>query len=468
LGNGENNVMTTLVQTQTVADEIDKIARLPVESAGVLLVSVVEPDACNTRLLARGIRWVKESAYERREWNHLSIGSEGYVSFLGEAERMGATPIWLHTHPGLDARPQPSVHDVEVDHQIAELFRLRSGSAHYGTLIVSPRTEGIVFTGYIQREGHVPQGISRIWEVGSRFRLTQSFDAPAGGVGVAFDRNVRAFGGAIQHALGNLRIGVVGCGGTGSAAAEQLCRLGVRRFLLIDPDDVSASNVTRLYGSGTGDVGAAKVDVVANNLKRIAPDTSCDALRSTITERQTAQLLCQCDIVLGCTDDNAGRLILSRFATYFLTPVIDCGVLLSSNPDGRLNGIHGRITTMVPGEACLVCRGRIDLARAGAELLTPEERLRRQDEGYAPALGRTEPAVVTFTSIVASTAVTEVLERFIGYGPEPRPSEVVLRIHDREISTNIQPPRSRHYCHESSGKLGRGMTEPFLEQTWPT
>src|SRR5262249_55510661 len=113
-------------------------------------------------------------------------------------------------------------------------------------------------------------------------------------------------------------------------------------------------------------------------------------------------------------------------------------------------------------------RGRIDVARAAAELLTPEERVRREDEGYAPALGRTEPAVVTFTTMVGATAVSELLERLIGYGPDPRPSEVLLRYHDREISTNVVSPRDGHYCDSSSGKLGIGITTPFLEQTWAT
>jgi len=99
--------------------------------------------------------------------------------------------------------------------------------------------------------------------------------------------------------------------------------------------------------------------------------------------------------------------------------------------------------------------------------MTPEERRRLEGEGYAPALGRTEPAVVAFTTLVAATAVSELLERLIGYGPEPRPSEVLVRCHDREISTNAEAPRARHYCDVSSGKLGIGITDPFLEQVWP-
>jgi hypothetical protein len=113
-----------------------------------------------------------------------------------------------------------------------------------------------------------------------------------------------------------------------------------------------------------------------------------------------------------------------------------------------------------------VCRGRIDLQRAAAEALSPAERQRRTDEGYAPALPGIEPAVVAFTTLVAATAVGELLERLIGYGVAPAPSEVLLRIHDREASTNSAVPRGGHYCDPASGKLGLGITTPFLEQTW--
>ncbi len=457
----------TVVLPQHIGDGIDVVARLPVETAGVLLASLVSTDENDLRLLARKMLWVTESAYIRRGGDHLSIASEGYVPFLAEAESLGCVAIWVHTHPGLESPPRPSEHDWEVDRQIADLFRLRSGSSHYGTLIFSPRPEGLAFSGYLQSEGGPHTPIGRLWQVGDRFRLTRSFLLPAEEIHVDFDRNVRALGGAVQRTLGDLRVGVVGCGGTGSAVAEQLVRLGVRNFILFDPDTLSGSNVTRVYGSTAADIGKSKVETLATHLKRIAPHAKCQLVTSMITMLPAARRLCSCDLLFGCTDDNAGRLVLSRFATFMLTPVFDSGVLVSSDGNGTLRGIDGRVTTLVPGQACLVCRGRIDLARAGAELLTPDERRRREDEGYAPALGRTEPAVVTFTTLVAATAVSELLERFIGYGPEPRPSEVLLRCHDREISTNVDTPRAGHYCDISSGKLGIGITDPFLEQTWP-
>ena len=171
-----------------------------------------------------------------------------------------------------------------------------------------------------------------------------------------FDRNVRAFGGAIQATLSDLRVGVAGCGGTGSAVAEQLVRLGVRHLVLLDPDHLSASNVTRVYGSTPEDVGQLKVDVLRRHLSAIAPGLRVQTSATPVTQEAAARTLITCDVVFGCTDDNAGRLVLSRLPTYLLMPVIDCGVLLSSGEDGVLTGIDGRVTVVAPGTACLVCR----------------------------------------------------------------------------------------------------------------
>jgi molybdopterin/thiamine biosynthesis adenylyltransferase len=271
----------------------------------------------------------------------------------------------------------------------------------------------------------------------------------------------------VQESLGRLHVAIVGCGGTGSAVAEQLVRLGVRTLSLFDPDTLSDSNVTRVYGSTPRDVGRPKVRVLADHLKRIAPDARVAANETMITVERTARTLADADLIFGCTDDNAGRLVLSRLSTFLLTPVIDCGVLLDSGEGGRLQGIYGRVTVLHPGAACLVCRKRINLERARTELLTPEERVRLQNEGYAPALGGVEPAVVVYTTMVAAAAVGELLERLIHYGVSKAPSEVLLRLHDREVSTNVAAPKKGHYCHPISGKMGAGLTSPFLEMTWP-
>lgn len=464
-GGASGYVSVTLVMTSAIEAELREAALAEDESGAVLLARLVRTPTGSLRLLARSLHWVPGDSYLVREPLALRIKSDGFVPALGLAEVDGCVAIWLHTHPGLGSRPTPSEHDDVVDAQLADLFRLRTGAEYYGTLIVSASHAGLTFTGRVE-SADSRLDIDRIWVVGDWLQSVRHWSSGTAPTDALFDRNVRAFGGGIQRALGDLTVAVVGCGGTGSAVAEQLVRLGVRRFLLIDPDELSLSNVTRVYGSTPSDVGRLKVDVCGDHLCRIASDVLVTRVHSTLVRREVAARLLDADLVFGCTDDNAGRLVLSRLATFLMVPVIDCGVLISSN-EQLISGIHGRVTVLTPGSACLICRGRIDLARAAAETMSVEEHQRLESEGYAPELGNVEPAVVTFTTQVAAAAVGELLERLIHYGPEPVPSETILRIHDREQSTNVADPRARHYCDLDQRKVGLGATEPFLEQAWP-
>jgi molybdopterin/thiamine biosynthesis adenylyltransferase len=455
----------TLVLPEGLASRLNDLNELEVETGVVLLASPVGTPGGDLRLLIRAFHEVPASAYLERGPFGMRISSEGFVPPLRLAEADGAVPIWTHTHPGASSSPVPSEHDHEVDAQLSDLFRLRSGSKYYGALILAQKDGRMAFTGHLD-EGDASLPIDRVLVIGDRIALQWHYQSGRPALEPLFDRNVRAFGGEVQRALGDLRIAVVGCGGTGSAVAEQLVRLGVRHLRLVDPDHLSETNLTRVYGSTPSQVGRAKVLVLGDHLKTIAPDLEVEALESTVTTEATARGLASSDMIFGCTDDNGGRLVLSRMATYFAQPVFDCGVILTSNGEGRLDGIFGRVTTLLPGSACLLCRDRIDLAQAAREFLPPEEQAKRIKEGYAPALPGVEPAVIAFTTAVAASAVTELLERMTRFGVDPPPSEVLLRIHDRETSTNRQAPRERHYCHPDSGKWGMGFTAPLLEQTW--
>ena len=454
---------TTLVLPGSIADDLSDAAGLRVESGAVLLARYVETPDGNVRLLGHTLQWVPEAAYRTRTAYELVVSSEGYVPALAAAEERRSVPVWVHTHPG--SSPQPSGRDRVVDSQLSDLFRLRSGSPWYGALIVGRSGGSLTFTGHIESTDSRVE-IDRVWTTGVRWALVPSWLHAPASPDAMFDRSIRAFGGGIQSVLAQLRVAVVGCGGTGSSVVEQLVRLGVRHFYLFDPKGVTDTNVTRVYGSHPGVVDDPKVQVLAEHIRRIAPDAEVEVVQSRIIRQDAARRLLDADVIFGCSDDNAGRLVLSRIASYFMTPVIDCGVKLTSSEDGSLEGIYGRVTVLGPGAACLVCRGRIDMRRAAAEAMAVSEHRLLAAEGYAAELPDVEPAVVAYTTLVAAAAVGELIERLVHYGPEQPPTEQLLRIHERAVSTNTQPPQEGHYCDPVSGKLGLGLTDPFLGQTW--
>jgi hypothetical protein len=453
--------------TDEIYDELLSMANEPLESAAVLLGHFVESPEQSPRVVVTAVRPVPDEAYRVRGERELEITSEGYMHALAEAKATNALAIWVHTHPGDGAVVLPSRHDDVVNAQLYDVFALRSQPDRYAWMVLGCTSGRLTFTGALD-EAHTGDRVrfTRLNVVGTGFRrISAQDDGDTGALPELFDRNIRALGFDVQKVITDLTFAVVGVGGTGSAVAEQLVRLGVRRLIVIDPDTLSLSNITRVYGSTPHDVGQPKVGVIARHLARIAPDLLVRAIQGTITTERVARELVGADVVFGCTDDNAGRLRLSRLPYYYGIPVIDCGVLLNSDADDVIDGVFGRVTTIHPGSACLVCRGRVDLAMAEAELRPLEAQQLLERENYAPALPGVEPALVTFTTMTASWAVSELLERLIGYGEQPAPSELLLRVHDRKVSVNSDEPADGHYCHHDV-ELAYDE-DMFLGMNWP-
>jgi hypothetical protein len=298
-------VTTTLVLPEHLEAILREWVELDLETGAVLLARAVTTSD-GVKLLGTHLIPVPDEAYEIREVDSLQIGSRGYVPPLRLAEESQSVPIWLHTHPGNGSSPKPSRHDRVVDTKLQDLFRLRSGSDYYGELVISHTSSQLRFSGHLATKDETIE-IDRLLTIGSRIALTwnDSFKRPT--LGTLFDRNIRAFGGAVQSVVQDLRVAIIGCGGTGSAVAEQLVRLGVRRFMLFDPDKLTESNLTRVYGSTPEDVGRMKVNVLADQILMIAPGAKVEPIESAITNEGIAKRLVDVDIAFGCTDDNAGR-----------------------------------------------------------------------------------------------------------------------------------------------------------------
>jgi molybdopterin/thiamine biosynthesis adenylyltransferase len=310
-----------------------------------------------------------------------------------------------------------------------------------------------------------PEPITRLRVAGQRLRIqnAEDNDAPAPPPDI-FDRQVRAFGNEGQQLLRNLRVGVVGCGGTGSAVLEQLTRLGVGALTFIDYDTVTETNITRIYGSTRDDVDRPKVDVLHDHLASVGLDTSLRRINGDITRRNIMEQLRDCDVIFACTDDDGGRGILSRLAYWYLMPVIDMGVVIAST-HGKVSAVFGRITTATPGEPCLLCRGEFDPTRAREQQYSESERRALIEEGYARGLAERAPAVIAYTTTVASHAVADLLQRIFGFGDPAIPSKQLLGISDREIRRQKGRARDGCYCTQPSN-LGRGDRASALGVTW--
>lgn len=149
---------------------------------------------------------------------------------------------------------------------------------------------------------------SRMRKMNEERRRVAKPGPESGQEGTPLDRVVELVG-----SMGERRVLVAGCGSVGSRIAEDLARSGVRQFVLVDPDEVSLPNMARsVYARA--DVGRAKVAVLAERLRGIAPETEVSTTRRFLREITPEDILDGVDLVVLATDDMTEQAALAKAA----------------------------------------------------------------------------------------------------------------------------------------------------------
>jgi molybdopterin/thiamine biosynthesis adenylyltransferase len=417
-----------------------------------------------TRLLVREVTPVTADEIDHSSKAHMQIKQASFLRAIKAAADRNQCFAFVHSHPC-----ELSKHSDQDDATEKPLFRtaynrIRDANAVHSSLVFSA-PDNPVGRVWLPDGSHIL--MERIRVVGKRFRFAMDLARTDIRLNL-FSRQILAFGEELQRLLQQLTIGIVGMGGTGTAVAEQLVRLGVGRLITADVQALEESNVTRVYGSRIRDAGTHKVGVFHRHSDDIGIGTTIEAIPGNITHQAVIKRFRECDLIFGCTDREWGRSILTRFALYYLVPVFDIGVKVDSE-DGNIKAIEARVTTLLPGAACLFCRGRISGNVIQAEVLQetdPAEYKRRREQEYVPELRTNAPAVIPFTTAIASFALNELLHRFSGHmGADRVSTELFLLFDDSRISTNSTASASACFCADRR-KWGRGDADPFMDLTW--
>ena len=119
------------------------------------------------------------------------------------------------------------------------------------------------------------------------------------------------------------RVAVFGVGGVGGFVAEALARSGVGALDLIDHDTVSPSNINRQIIALHSTVGRKKVEVMAERIADICPDTVVRTF-DTFYLPETAHLFdfSIYDYVVDAIDTVSGKIALVMQAKAAGTPII--------------------------------------------------------------------------------------------------------------------------------------------------
>lgn len=84
---------------------------------------------------------------------------------------------------------------------------------------------------------------------------------------------------------------VVGLGGVGAYAAEQICRAGIGRMTIVDADTVNESNINRQLPALHSTLGESKAEVMARRLKDINPALELTVVNEFLRDERTEMIL---------------------------------------------------------------------------------------------------------------------------------------------------------------------------------
>src|SRR5579862_3845031 len=362
------------------------------ERCAILFASAVELPNGRIRLIVNDVEFPEDLPISERTALSAELTPQ-YVAHISKtAARNNWSIIFLHSHPGMSP-PEFSLIDDEGERRLAKFLSIRTPSGRHCSVVVS--------AGGWQARELGSQSAIRVVSVGSvvktLFEPVESSD-----ISLRFDRQIRALGAAGQRHLELQTVAIIGLGGTGSIAAEQLAYLGVRKFILVDPDRLETTNLNRVVGSKPRDIGRFKVELAAELIKTVAPSAQVHQIRGDVTRTASARELLAADFIFSCTDSHGSRAVIQQIAYQYLIPCVDVGSVIAAK-DGRIEGIHGRIQALAPGFACFTCSGLLDPEQVRRDMMTEEERHRDPYilGGHEPA-----PAVISINATVISLAMT--------------------------------------------------------------
>lgn len=118
--------------------------------------------------------------------------------------------------------------------------------------------------------------------------------------------------------------------GAGAAAGfiGDLCRRGVRRWRLVDPDRIGPENIAR-QGHGPADIGRFKVDAVRDRILEISPYADVELIPLDCTELDdpaSKELFGDSDLFIAATDSFRCQAYVNRLALMTPAPAVFIGI----------------------------------------------------------------------------------------------------------------------------------------------
>lgn len=400
----------------------------------------------------------------KRDTQFVNWKTDRILPMLEEAEKYNLAILKIHSHP--TAYPQFSTTDDKSDN---ELFKSVFGWCDYdgvhasAVMLPDGKLFGRVFTSKMEI---FP--ISKISIAGDLITIIKNES-------IGYDefslRTRQVFGDTTYEKLKNMKVGVIGCSGTGSPIIEQLVRLGIGTIVIIDPDIVEFKNLNRILNTTFSDAKEArpKTDVLNDAINEIGLGTKVISYKANIYEsREALYDLITSDTVFGCVDSVDGRHLISQLTNFYIVPYFDIGVRLDADGKGGIRSITASINYIQPGCSSLFSRKLYTAKRLADENLqrqSPNDFKELEKQGYVHNANVDRPAVISINMQISSMAINEFLNRIHPFKDE-KPETYAKVTMDYTGGCIINESENEFEQDLLSNKwVGRGDCKPFLRLT---
>jgi ThiF family protein len=357
--------------------------------------------------------------HERHVHGNVAFTGEYFLRAAERAEEIDAGLVLLHSHPGGRHWQDMSPDDITAEQGHAAQTLALTGKPLLGMTFA---TGNEIWS-------------ARVWlPHGGRYQRTDCAAVRIVGDRLAVSRNphlsrktivderllrtVSAWGPEVQAELAQLRIGVVGVGSVGSMVAETLARIGIRNIVLIDFDSIKEHNLDRVLHATRRDVALArsKVEVLGRALRHTAtnPEFVVETAELSLVEPEGWATALDCDVLFSCVDRPWPRHLLNLAAYAHLIPVVDGGIRVATNTNGRMLAADWKAHIAAPGRRCLACLGQYDPAAVSIERdgllddpkyinsLSADHPLRASENVFAFSMNVASLEVLQLVSMVAA------------------------------------------------------------------
>lgn len=147
------------------------------------------------------------------------------------------------------------------------------------------------------------------------------------------------------------RVLVIGVGGLGCSAAQQLCSTGIGHLTLIDDDVVDITNLPRQSLFASHQVGMQKVRAARDRLHAINPECTIQVVARKADTPLLDSLVPAHDIVLDCTDNLLSRNLVNELCYKHSIPLVS----------GAAIRFEGQLMLIDPAHhsACYACLSQL-------------------------------------------------------------------------------------------------------------